>query len=76
VQDRNPAEPLSQAPAEPEAVAEATPAASAAEALAEAVVEYRRAECKAALPRLLAVLYDPPSSALVRAILDSAGDRF
>ena len=61
VQDQDPAESLPQAPAEAEPAAELRPAASAADALAEAVIERRRAGFKSSLPRLLAALYYPPS---------------
>jgi hypothetical protein len=61
VQDQDPAEPASPTPSEPEADVEPPPAASAADALADAVLERRRADFKAALPPLLTALFDPPS---------------
>ena len=58
MQDQDPAEPPSQAPLEPDDSAEPPPA-SAADTLADAVLERRRAEIKSPLP-LLTALFDPP----------------
>ena len=56
VQDQPPSQP----PSEPEPSAEPLSAASAVDALADAVLEHRRSEFRSSLPRLLAVLFDPP----------------
>jgi hypothetical protein len=68
MQDQDPAEPPSQTPSGPELAAEPPSAAPAPDALADAVIERRRAEFKRSLPRLLAALFDPPPPPPARSI--------
>jgi hypothetical protein len=59
---------IARRPAESVSAAESPPAASAADALADAVLERRRAEFKSSLPRLLTALFDPLPPAPARSI--------